>query len=179
MWKENRRVGLNERRVPLLIKLPHAVGKRIENRVELVDILPTLLQAARIEIPKKVQGESLLPLMQARVAGGSQTVDVWRDRAAYAQSDVPRIEFGRSGERSLRTGKYLYIQSPRRELYDQKADPKADHDLASSSAALADTLASQLGFPAEDDQPTGGFTGCHGSNGTGETEGAGIHGIGQ
>jgi arylsulfatase A-like enzyme/Flp pilus assembly protein TadD len=130
--------------VPLLIKLPHAVGKRIENRVELVDILPTLLQAARIEIPKKVQGESLLPLMQARVAGGSQTVDVWRDRAAYAQSDVPRIEFGWSGERSLRTGKYLYIQSPRRELYDQKADPKADHNLASSSAAVADTLASQL-----------------------------------
>ncbi len=51
--------------VPLLIKLPHAnAGKRIENRVELVDVLPTLLQSVRIEIPKEVQGESLLALMQ-------------------------------------------------------------------------------------------------------------------
>ena len=57
--------------VPLLIKLPikprhvSASGKRIENRVELADILPTLLQAARIEIPKEVQGETLLGLMKA------------------------------------------------------------------------------------------------------------------
>ena len=63
---------------------------------------------------------------------------------AYAQSKYPRTEFGWSEERSLRTGKYLYIQAPRRELYDQATDPKADHNLASSSAAVADTLASQL-----------------------------------
>ncbi|MGA7561237.1 MAG: sulfatase-like hydrolase/transferase [Terriglobales bacterium] len=134
--------------VPLLIKLPHASagGKRIESRVELVDILPTLLQEARIEIPKEVQGESLLPLMKmkARAAEDNQTVDAWRDRAAYSESEVPRTEFGWSAERSLRTGKYLYIQAPRRELYDQASDPKADHSLASSSAAVADTLASQL-----------------------------------
>jgi hypothetical protein len=54
------------------------------------------------------------------------------------------MEFGWSAERSLRTGKYLYIQAPRRKLYDQEADPTANHDLASSSAAVADTLASQL-----------------------------------
>ncbi|MGA7633992.1 MAG: sulfatase-like hydrolase/transferase [Terriglobales bacterium] len=133
--------------VPLLIKLPikpeqaSAAGKQIENRVELVDILPTLLQEVRIEIPKEVQGESLLVLMKTE---SDPAVQTWRDRAAYAQSDVPRIEFGWSAEQSLRTGKYLYIQAPRRELYDQVADPKADHDLASSSVAVADTLASQL-----------------------------------
>jgi arylsulfatase A-like enzyme/Flp pilus assembly protein TadD len=133
--------------VPLLIKLPikpeqaSAAGKQIENRVELVDILPTLLQEVRIEIPKEVQGESLLVLMKTE---SDPAVQTWRDRAAYAQSDVPRIEFGWSAEQSLRTGKYLYIQAPRRELYDQAADPKADHDLASSSVAVADTLASQL-----------------------------------
>jgi len=142
--------------VPLLIKMPikmpinqphtSAAGQRIENRVELVDILPTLLQEVGIEIPKEVQGESLLPLikMKAGESEENQTADVWRDRPAYAQSDVPWIEFGWSAERSLRTGKYLYIQAPRRELYDQEADPSADHDLASSSAAVADTLASQL-----------------------------------
>ncbi|HXM11975.1 MAG TPA: sulfatase-like hydrolase/transferase [Terriglobales bacterium] len=136
--------------VPLLIKLPiklhaNAAGTRIDNRVELVDILPTLLQEVRIEIPKAVQGESLLALIQMKMkAEGDPAVEAWRGRAAYAQSDVPRIEFGWSAEQSLRAGKYLYIQAPRRELYDQAADPKADHDLASSSAAVADTLASQL-----------------------------------
>jgi arylsulfatase A-like enzyme/Tfp pilus assembly protein PilF len=136
--------------VPLLIKLPgklphtSAARQRIENRVELVDLLPTLLQEVRVEIPKDVQGESLLALMGAVGADSDPTVDVWRDRAAYAQSDVPWIEFGWSAERSLRTSKYLYIQAPHRELYDQEADPKADHDLASSSAAVAGTLASQL-----------------------------------
>jgi arylsulfatase A-like enzyme/tetratricopeptide (TPR) repeat protein len=134
--------------VPLLIKLPHgsAVGKRIEDRVELVDILPTLLQAARIDIPKEVQGKSLLTLMkmEAGAAEGKSTAEAWRDRAAYAQSEYPRTEFGWSAERSLRTGKYLYIQAPRRELYDQWADPKANHNLAGSSAAVTDTLANQL-----------------------------------
>ena len=114
------------------------------DRVELVDVLPTLLQEVRIEIPKEVQGESLLALMKAGTVEGNQTVEAGRDRAAYSQTEYPWTEFGWSAEWSLRTGKYLYIQVPRRELYDQAADPKADHNLASSSAAVADTLASQL-----------------------------------
>jgi tetratricopeptide (TPR) repeat protein len=44
----------------------------------------------------------------------------------------------------LRAGKYLYIQAPRRELYDDAADPKAAHNLASASPAVADTLATRL-----------------------------------
>src|ERR1700691_4831865 len=92
--------------VPLLIKLPiklhaNAAGTRIDNRVELVDILPTLLQEVRIEIPKAVQGESLLALIQMKMkAEGDPAVEAWRDGAGYAQSDVPRIEFGWSAEQS-------------------------------------------------------------------------------
>ena len=130
--------------VPLLIKLPQASGggKRITNRVELVDILPTLLQEAGIEIPKEVQGKSLLALMKAGAAE-NDLPKAWGE-AAYAESDYARTEYGWSAERALRTGKYLYIQAPRRELYDEGADANAEHNLASSSAAVADTLASQL-----------------------------------
>jgi tetratricopeptide (TPR) repeat protein len=139
--------------VPLLIKLPVKLphtstgGKPIEERVELVDILPTVLQAAGIEIPKPVQGESLLGLMLMKTKAGAAedtgAIEPWRDQA-YAESEYPRTEFGWSAERSLRTGKYLYVQAPRRELYDQAADPQADHNLASSSIAVADTLSSEL-----------------------------------
>jgi bisphosphoglycerate-independent phosphoglycerate mutase (AlkP superfamily) len=57
--------------------LPHtsAARQRIENRVELADILPTLLQEVQVEIPKEVQGESLLALIKdedGRGSGGKQ-----------------------------------------------------------------------------------------------------------
>jgi arylsulfatase A-like enzyme/Flp pilus assembly protein TadD len=132
--------------VPLLIKLPQANGggKRIVNRVELVDILPTLLQAAEIEIPKEVQGRSLLAVMKGDTPAGNQIAETGREPAAYSESDYARTEFGWSALRSLRSGKYLYIQAPRRELYDQATDAKAENNLAPSSAAVADTLASQL-----------------------------------
>jgi len=129
--------------VPLLIKLPRATtgGKRIENRVELVDIAPTLLQETGIEIPQEMQGVSLLGLMKGGIAGGNP--ETWHDRPAYSQSEYPN-HFGWSALRSLRSEKYLYIQSPRRELYDESTDSKSEHNLAASSSAVADTLASQL-----------------------------------
>jgi arylsulfatase A-like enzyme/Flp pilus assembly protein TadD len=132
--------------VPLLIKLPNAIGagNRIENQVELVDVLPTLLQECGIEIPKEVQGESLLPLMKPAEAVSHSTPEPWHEHLAYAQSEYGRDEYGWSDEKALRTGKYLYIQVPRRELYDRAADPKAEHNLAPASVAVADTLANQM-----------------------------------
>jgi arylsulfatase A-like enzyme/Flp pilus assembly protein TadD len=137
-------------RVPLLIKLPQAgaAKKRIENPVELVDVMPTMLQAAGIAVPFEVQGESLLELMTTTSKRESEqsamAANSWRDRAAYAESDYPRLAFGWSSLQSLRTGKYLYIQAPRRELYDETVDPEAEHNLASTSAAVANTLAGQV-----------------------------------
>ena len=143
--------------VPLVMKLPRAnastaapqtgsrrsekpVG-RIDSRVELVDIMPTLLDAANIAIPREVQGQSLLKLTKAV---GSEVPESWRDRPAYAEAVYASLAYGWSPLRSLRTGKYLYIQAPRRELYDINADPKAEHNLASGAKAVADTLAAQL-----------------------------------
>jgi arylsulfatase A-like enzyme/Flp pilus assembly protein TadD len=130
--------------VPLVIKLPRqaTAGKRIESRVELVDVLPTILQTARVEIPGEMQGESLLGLM--KTGEGNGAADSWRDRSAYAQADYPRIAYGWSALQALRTGKYLYIQAPRRELYEEAADPKAEHNLATEWTAVADTLAGRL-----------------------------------
>ena len=130
-------------RVPLVIKLPHegGVGKRVENRVELVDVLPTLLQVVGIEVPAEVQGESLLGMMKA---GNGEAAELFRDRPAYSESDYPHTAFGWSAERSLRTGKYLYIQAPRQELYDQTADPNEVHDLSGTSTAVSGTLAGQV-----------------------------------
>src|SRR5215813_1342151 len=44
----------------------------------------------------------------------------------------------------MRTGKYLFVRAPKRELYDQALDKSAAHNLAASSPAVTDTLQSQL-----------------------------------
>jgi arylsulfatase A-like enzyme/Flp pilus assembly protein TadD len=148
-------------RVPLLFKLPRerSAGKRIESRAGLVDVLPTILEAVGIAIPHDVQGESLLsmfeptmlkptmlksaPAGQAGTATG-KAPETAQDRPAYAESDYPHRTFGWSSLRALRTGKYLFIEAPHKELYDQSADPKAEHNLSATSVAVTDTLASQL-----------------------------------
>jgi arylsulfatase A-like enzyme/Tfp pilus assembly protein PilF len=139
--------------VPLMIKLPGAAsagkdlpGKKIENRVGLVDVLPTILQAVKIPVPPEVQGESLLGMMLPKPAAAesSATPDTSPDRATYAETDYPQNTYGWSPLRALRTGKYLYIKAPRQELYDESADPKAEHDLSSASTAVTSTLAGQL-----------------------------------
>jgi arylsulfatase A-like enzyme/Flp pilus assembly protein TadD len=142
--------------VPLVIKLPGApsagkdsAGTKIESRVGLVDVLPTILQAVKIPVPPEVQGESLLGMLlpkpgPAESARASAGPDASPDRPAYAETDYPQNTYGWSPLRALRTGKYLYIKAPRQELYDQSDDPKAEHDLSSASTAVTSTLAGQL-----------------------------------
>jgi choline-sulfatase len=133
--------------VPLLFKLPgeHSVGTRIKDRVELVDVVPTILQTLGFVPPHEMQGRSLLPMLKPAAKGAKgqeQATPV--ERPAYAESDYPHRTFGWSTLRALRTGKYLYVDSPRTELYDQVSDPKAEHNLSATSPALVSTLAGQL-----------------------------------
>jgi arylsulfatase A-like enzyme len=126
--------------VPLLVKLPlnRIAGKQVESRVSLVDVAPTILEEARVQVPDQMQGKSLLDTLKPAKNGESQ------DRPAYAETDYPHRAFGWSSLRALRTGKYLYIQAPQRELYNQTSDAAAEHNLATDATAVADTLAGQL-----------------------------------
>jgi arylsulfatase A-like enzyme len=133
--------------VPLVIKLPagSAAGERIDNRVRLVDVMPTILQTAGVAIPKEVQGESLLGMMTTgTVVVGNSTESPFTDRTAYAETDYPQLTYGWSPVRALRTGKYLYVKAPKQELYDQSTDPNALHNLSTTAAAVTGTLEAQL-----------------------------------
>jgi len=140
--------------VPLLIKLPlnRAAGKRIETRAGLVDVAPTILGAAGITPPAEMQGQSLLESIKASgyTNAGSSTIvssltaGSQEDRPTYAETDYPHRAFGWSALRALRAGKYLYVQAPEQELYDQTNDPGETRNVAESSKAVAGTLASQL-----------------------------------
>ena len=129
--------------VPLLFKLPgeYFARERISARAGLVDVTPTILKAAGFAVPSAVQGESLLKVMQAKARGAPVQSS---DRPMYAETDYPQRAFGWSPLRALREGKYLYIQAPRRELYDQSEDPKEVRNVAGERSAVAVTLARNL-----------------------------------
>jgi len=124
--------------VPLVFKMPGATsaGMRVDSRTRLVDVTPTILTRLGILPPKTMQGESLLPLMKP----ATKPVD----RPAYAETDYPYRDFGWSALRALRSGKYLVVEAPRKELYDQVSDPQAGHDLSASAPAITQTLIASL-----------------------------------
>ena len=133
--------------VPLLFKLPasHAAGKRIDARVRLVDVAPTILQEAGLPVPNEMQGESLSAMMMTKPAADSHGAGAAEEeRSAYAETDYPHRAFGWSSLRALRSGKYLYVRAPQRELYNQVIDPENGRNLAAGAKAVADTLAAQL-----------------------------------
>src|ERR1700677_4926737 len=119
--------------VPLLLKLPQdrLAGKRIENHVGLVDVLPTILQTVGVDVPQEIQGQSLVGKMEPKAppanGGGATPASSSSDRPLYAETEYGIRAYGWSAVRSLRTDKYLFVEAPRRELYDLAVDPKAEH----------------------------------------------------
>src|SRR5712692_3744522 len=76
--------------VPLLIKLPgeRLAGRRIEARVGLVDLAPTILREVGLDVPAAMQGTSLLSLMKPNAGDGGPAgaaADAASDWSAYAE----------------------------------------------------------------------------------------------
>ncbi|HEY4683451.1 MAG TPA: sulfatase-like hydrolase/transferase [Candidatus Acidoferrales bacterium] len=125
--------------VPLIFKLPlekSIPNKEIGNLVSLIDLLPTVLQVAGVNIPGEVQGKSLLPLMQGRRGQSLESL--------YAESYLPRIHFNWSELRSLQEGHYHFIDAPKPELYDLSQDPRELKNLYAQRRKIADDLQGRL-----------------------------------
>jgi len=100
--------------VPLIVKLPGsaAAGEELGNQVRTTDILPTILDAAGIPASAEFDGEPLQPLWK----GGKQA-----ERPAPGETDYP-LRFGWAPLRSMRAEGYKFIEAPRPEFYDLRAD---------------------------------------------------------
>ncbi len=100
-------------RVPLVIAGPGFEGGReVRQLVSMVDIAPTLLDAARIPVPSTMQGKSTLPLLQG--------VNVqWRDEIFVQMS-----EFWVA--RALRNADWTYIMAAPRHDAKFRPEPNAD-----------------------------------------------------
>jgi arylsulfatase A-like enzyme/Tfp pilus assembly protein PilF len=129
--------------VPLLFKLPRqTTATKVESRVGLVDVAPTILQAAHLPVPGVMQGQSLFSSRTAGTARQQSASNL--QRAVYSESGYGHLSFGWSMLKAWRGGNYLYIDAPELELYDQGTDPEATHNLALDSKAVVETVAAQM-----------------------------------
>lgn len=117
-------------RVPLLVRMPERRAARIDARVRLADVAPTIVEAVGLPVPPAMQGESLVRLTD--------------DRPVYSETEYPRRAFGWSPLVAWRADRFLFVRAPRRELYDEVADPDATRNLAAARARVADGLDAEL-----------------------------------
>lgn len=121
-------------RVPLIVhdpRLPESRrGVRTQEFALSIDLAPTLLDLAGVDIPPRMQGRSLVPLLRG------ETPSDWRQEFFYEHHFVPPWE-GMSIPRSeaIRTHRWKYIQyidsRPLfEELYDLEVDPLETVNLA-------------------------------------------------
>jgi len=131
-------------RVPLIIKVPGLKSevKVVEHPVELIDIMPTVLDVFKLSSYKQAQGRSLMPLM-------------------LGNSDIiPRYVFTEAGyrdnyQRVIRTKKWKLIYIPDEEdqaimqgmpfeLYDIENDPGELNNLINVETKIASELQKEL-----------------------------------
>lgn len=123
-------------RVPLVIRFPNQAwaGKRIEEMVRLLDLMPTLMDYVGIwpfsPITDVMQGQSLLPLLH----GGSlaKPIDYVITEKYSRQGD--KLQIG------LRNANWKYIHDEWKgatELYDMKADPQEKINVIEQQPAVA------------------------------------------
>ncbi len=113
-------------RVPLILHNPALFGvpQVIEDRVvSLADILPTVLDLLGIPAPGPLDGRHLL----------ASPLDP--DRAIYIETMASRLNNGWASLHGLRRLHDKYIQAPRPEYFDLRADPGELNNLAAAAPA--------------------------------------------
>lgn len=134
----------NATRAPLIIHAPGYKPARAEGMTEFVDVFPTLLELANLEEPYKMEGASLVPIMENPRAEVKE----------FSISQYPRSQ-GRMGY-ALRDQRYRYVVWMGRdwrstmpydsslvefvELYDYEKDPLETVNVA-EDPAYADVVA--------------------------------------
>jgi choline-sulfatase len=117
-------------RVPLILRLPgrSLAGRRVTTQISLTDIAPTVRRLTGLPAAP-ADGADLSPLFDAPHAP---------DRPAFSESDYPAFVLGWSPMRALRLSGRKYIEAPRRELYDLRADPGELSNLYKGEDAVRD-----------------------------------------
>lgn len=108
-------------RIPMIARVPVALSGRVDQRfASFLDLAPTILDLAGVEIPDHMDGRSLLPVVR------DEDDVAWRD-AIFAEFHGHHFP---CPQRMIRTGRYKLVVNPSdlNELYDLEADLDEMHN---------------------------------------------------
>ena len=141
-------------RVPLIFWGPGRVpsGLKVEEPVQLIDVMPTLLEMSGLRVPEGVQGRSLQPLLRGAAAtpasGGWKRRPLIAEKQPFSDTDHPNA----TEAYAIMDGKWKLIQNvarppekPEFELFDFYADPLDQKDLAAGHPDVVAKMAKELG----------------------------------
>lgn len=126
-------------RVPLIVAGPDVKPGKSENLMLNIDLMPTVLDIASIEIPSDIHGKSFKPLLNNQIGA----VESWRDYIFY---EAPAPQHGTQPLYALRTAEWKLIQTFEREdpdklifeeLYNIKNDPYEKYNLISKQSSIS------------------------------------------
>jgi arylsulfatase A-like enzyme len=136
--------------VPLALWGPRYLpeGVKVEPTVQLVDVMPTLLELSGLPVPERAQGKSLLPLVRA--ADGKPAAG-WRQRPAFTERAARALDAGVKPGFAMVKERWKLVQHEPAppgqavfELFDHRADPLDRHDLAATRPDVVRALAGEL-----------------------------------
>ena len=130
----------NTVRVPMIIRWPSNIkaNQRIPGMVQQVDIMPTILQAADIDIPCDLDGKSLWPVICSE--------------ELETHSKVFLSECAHQASRGVRTNTYKFMRTknsgifvrPEIELYNLVEDPEEKNNIANEFPELTKFFSDDL-----------------------------------
>lgn len=160
-WFDKRWIYEESFRTPMVMRYPGVIkpGSVSENFVMNLDIAPTVLEIAKINIPKDIQGESMLPALKDHKKGRKVLYYHYYENGEHAVSP----HFG------IRTERYKLIRFYKRvngwELYDLKNDPHEMHNIYAENrfAKITANLEKELNTQIDkfDDQDAKGILQKH------------------
>lgn len=129
-------------RVPMVWKLPGnlGAGRRLETPVDQIDVAPTILEAAGLDVPAALPGRSLWPALVDGAALAERPSVALLDRLSYAFESV----YDRGFKLIRRLDRDTYRERPLEQLFDLAHDPFERADRASELPVRRALLESRL-----------------------------------
>lgn len=123
-WYDKRWMFEESMKMPFLIRWPGVIepGSRSSALIQNIDYAPTFLDAAGLELPSEMQGESLLPILKQ----GGQAPDDWRDAVYYAfhENLGAHLVAAHDGVRTDRYKAIYFFETDEWNLFDLEIDPQ-------------------------------------------------------
>lgn len=127
-WFDKRWIYEESMRMPLIVHWPEGIEPGSVNKqlVQNLDLAPTILDLAGINIPARMQGTSLRPLLAGEDPGN------WREAVYYHYYEGPPAPHDVARHYGIRTQRYTlahYYDLGDWELFDLQEDPEQLHSV--------------------------------------------------